>query len=98
MITSQSFRADELDGAGYGTAGHIMVVVGFTRTGDVIVNDPAAPTDAAVRKVYPRRQFETVWLRTKRVTSDGGVASGSGGIVYLIRPRGMPLPPGPGNW
>lgn len=86
VVTSQSFRADELDGAGYGTAGHLMVVVGFTESGDVIANDPASPSNAAVRRVYDRAQFETIWLRTKRHTASGSVASGSGGIAYIIKP------------
>ncbi|MEV5298197.1 peptidase C39 family protein [Amycolatopsis methanolica] len=86
VITSQSFRADELDGAGYGTAGHIMVVVGFTANGDVIANDPAANSNANVRTIYPRAQFENIWQRTKRHTEDGSVASGPGGVVYLITP------------
>jgi hypothetical protein len=84
VITSQSFRADELDGAGYGTAGHIMVVVGFTEDGDVIANDPASPSNEAVRRVYDRGQFENIWLRTKRYRADGSVAGGSGGIAYII--------------
>jgi hypothetical protein len=86
VITSQSFRAGEIDGARYDTEGHIMVVVGFTKTGDVIVNDPASPDDAAVRHIYPRKQFENVWLRTKRRTADGKVADGSGGIAYIVSP------------
>ncbi|NKQ55240.1 peptidase C39 family protein [Amycolatopsis sp. K13G38] len=86
VITSQSFRADELVGAGYGTAGHIMVVIGFTKDGDVIVNDPAANSDAGVRTVYKRAQFTNVWLRTKRYADDGTVASGTGGIAYVITP------------
>lgn len=86
VITSQSFRADELDNAGYGTSGHIMVVVGFTKDGDVIVNDPAANSNANVRTVYRRDQFENVWLRTKRYADDGSVASGTGGIAYIITP------------
>lgn len=86
VITSQSFRADELDNAGYGTSGHIMVVIGFTKDGDVIVNDPAANSDGNVRTIYKRAQFENVWLRTKRYTDDGSVASGTGGIAYLITP------------
>ncbi|SFP45352.1 Peptidase_C39 like family protein [Amycolatopsis arida] len=86
VITSQSFLSSELDGAGYGTAGHIMVVVGFTENGDVIVNDPASNTNEGVRNVYPRAQFETIWQRTKRYDANGKVASGPGGIVYLIRP------------
>ncbi|KAA2263040.1 peptidase C39 family protein [Solihabitans fulvus] len=92
VVTSQSFRADELDGAGYGTSGHLMVVVGFTPTGDVIANDPASATDAQVRHVYKRTQFENIWLRTKRYRADGSVGDGSGGVVYLIAPRGYPLP------
>ena len=42
-ITSQSFLKEELTGAGYGTAGHLMTVIGFTADGDVIANDPASP-------------------------------------------------------
>ncbi|MEW9548126.1 C39 family peptidase [Nonomuraea sp. NPDC050783] len=92
VITSQSFKKSELPGAGYGTDGHLMVVVGFTATGDVVANDPASPSDAAVRHVYPRAAFENVWLRS----------SSSGGIAYVIHPPGHALPattPGlPANW
>ncbi|MGV9308459.1 C39 family peptidase [Nonomuraea sp. NPDC003727] len=92
VITSQSFKKGELPGAGYGTDGHIMVVVGFTATGDVIANDPASPSNDAVRRIYPRADFENVWLRS----------SSSGGIVYVIHPPGHALPaatPGlPANW
>jgi hypothetical protein len=89
VITSQSFQADELDGAHYGSSGHIMVVVGFTPEGDVIANDPASPSNDAVRHVYNRAQFENIWLRTKRHAPDGSVADGSGGIAYIIRPNVM---------
>lgn len=85
VVTSQSFLAAELTGASYGTAGHLMVVVGFTEAGDVVVNDPAA---AGVRTVYRRHEFETVWLRTKRRLADGSVGGGPGGVVYLITPPG----------
>ncbi|MFB7983099.1 peptidase C39 family protein [Streptomyces vinaceus] len=86
VITSLSFRAEELTGAGYGTAGHLMTVVGFTATGDVVVNDPNSPDDTAVRHVYRRREWENAWLRTKRYNSAGKVASGSGGVCYLYAP------------
>lgn len=89
VITSQSFLASELDGAGYGTAGHLMCVVGFTSDGDVIANDPASHDDAAVRRIYNRRQFEDIWLRTKRYDAKGKVASGSGGVVYVYWPTGI---------
>ncbi|WP_433412773.1 C39 family peptidase [Microtetraspora malaysiensis] len=93
VVTSQSFKAAELPGAGYSTNGHLMVIIGFTATGDVIANDPASPDNDAVRRVYPRANFENVWLRS----------TGSGGIVYVIHPKaGNPLPPTtpglPANW
>ncbi|MER5935596.1 peptidase C39 family protein [Streptomyces sp. NPDC002054] len=86
VITSQSFREGELTGAGYGTAGHLMTVVGFTPSGDVVANDPHAPTNTAVRRVYKRREWENVWLRTKRYNATGKAVSGSGGICYLYAP------------
>ncbi|MFC0007872.1 C39 family peptidase [Micromonospora siamensis] len=100
VATSVSFLASELDGAGYGTSGHLMTVIGFTATGDVIANDPASPTNDAVRHVYQRGQFEQIWLRTKRTTASGGTGSGSGGIVYLIKPTGVAWPQvdGSTNW
>ncbi|WP_167155032.1 peptidase C39 family protein [Streptomyces sp. MBT27] len=85
-ITSQSFLATELTGAGYGTSGHLMTVTGFTADGDVIAHDPASPGDAAVRRVYKRHEFETIWLRTKRYNASGNVSSGTGGICYLYWP------------
>ncbi|MET8866319.1 C39 family peptidase [Nonomuraea sp. NPDC004580] len=89
VITSQSFKAHELPGSCYSTNGHILVVTGFTAEGDVVVNDPAAPTDGEVRRVYPRAAFEHVWLRS----------SGSGGIAYVLHPPDVPLPPSTnGNW
>jgi hypothetical protein len=86
LITSQSFIESELDGAGYGTSGHLMTVIGFTEDGDVIANDPASKDDAAVRHVYKRRQFENIWLRTKRHDANGKVRSGTGGVCYLYFP------------
>ncbi|MFJ4714818.1 peptidase C39 family protein [Streptomyces sp. NPDC088785] len=86
VITSQSFLKTELTGAGYGTSGHLMTVIGFTAAGDVIANDPASPDDPAVRRVYRRREWENIWLRTKRYNASGGVASGTGGVCYLYFP------------
>ncbi|GAA1011461.1 peptidase C39 family protein [Streptomyces thermogriseus] len=93
VITSQSFLESELTGAGYGTAGHLMTVVGFTADGDVVANDPASPDNEAVRRVYRRREFENIWLRTKRYDANGRVRSGTGGICYLI----FPARPAPGQ-
>ncbi|WP_411106588.1 peptidase C39 family protein [Streptomyces sp. cmx-4-9] len=86
VITSQSFTSGELTGAGYGTAGHLMTVIGFTAAGDVVANDPNSPDNAAVRRVYRRREFENVWLRTKRHNAAGKTVSGSGGVCYLYAP------------
>ncbi|MYX22260.1 peptidase C39 family protein, partial [Streptomyces sp. SID8380] len=86
VITSQSFLKTELTGAGYGTSGHLMTVIGFTADGDVIANDPASADDAAVRRVYQRAEWETIWLRTKRKTATGADASGTGGVCYLYFP------------
>ncbi|MET9902974.1 peptidase C39 family protein [Streptomyces sp. NPDC006446] len=85
-ITSQSFLKSELTGAGYGTSGHLMTVIGFTADGDVIANDPASPGDDAVRRVYKRSEFENIWLRTKRYNASGKVVSGTGGVCYLYFP------------
>ncbi|SER19155.1 Peptidase_C39 like family protein [Streptomyces sp. yr375] len=85
-MTSQSFLKGELTGAGYGTSGHLMTVIGFTAEGDVIANDPFSADDGAVRRVYARREFENIWLRTKRYNASGKVTSGTGGVCYLYFP------------
>jgi hypothetical protein len=91
LVVSVSFKKGELTGAGYGTNGHLMVIRGFTATGDVIANDPAShliPNNNAVRVVYDREEFENVWVPH------------SGGIVYVIAPADhrLPAPPAQANW
>jgi hypothetical protein len=39
-----------------------------------------------VRRVYRRREFENIWLRTKRYNASGQVVSGTGGVCYLYFP------------
>lgn len=83
VIISVSFAKNELDGAGYGTNGHLMVVVGFDENGDVVVNDPAShliPDDGQVRFTYRRDQLENAWVPH------------SGGTVYVIHPESVRLP------
>ncbi|MGC0273708.1 C39 family peptidase [Pseudactinotalea sp. Z1739] len=83
LICSMSFTEADLDGAGYGTNGHLLTIVGFDADGDVVVNDPASQDEAddgKVRVTYPRDQFESLWLTT------------SGGLVYVIAPPGHALP------
>ncbi|WP_408896798.1 C39 family peptidase [Nocardioides sp. R1-1] len=87
-VISLAFGRGELTGAPISSsAGHLLVVVGFTATGDVIVNDPAAGSNDAVRRVYARGQLERLWLQA------------SGGMAYVIRDPAHPLPAAPGgNW
>jgi hypothetical protein len=83
LVASLSFKKNELPGAGYGTNGHLMVIVGFTATGDVVVNDPAShliKSNDQVRTVYDRESFENAWVPH------------SGGLVYVIHPASTPLP------
>ncbi|CAG6395866.1 C39 family peptidase [Streptomyces cocklensis] len=93
VAISVAFDNGELTGSGYGTAGHLMVVVGFTQTGDFIVNDPFSASDAQVRHVYARSQLENIWLRTYWTRADGSKGYGSGGVAYVITPHDMALPP-----
>ena len=88
LVLSVSYRAGQVPGADYDTNGHLLMVAGFTATGDPVVNDPAADDNAAVRKVFGRAELEAAWLNA------------SGGVVYVIRPPHLPLPapPAQANW
>ena len=78
---SFAFKVGELPGAPISsTNGHLAVLVGFDAAGNPIVNDPAAPADRSVRRVYPRGALEGVWL------------GASGGTVYLIYPPDWSTP------
>jgi hypothetical protein len=81
LVASIAFQSNKLTGADIkSTNGHLVVIVGFTGDGHVIVNDPASPDDASVEHVYDRAQFENAWI------------GGSGGIVYVDRPAGWATP------
>ncbi|HET9808194.1 MAG TPA: C39 family peptidase [Candidatus Limnocylindria bacterium] len=67
------------------TNGHLLVIRGFAANGDVITNDPAVRANAQARKVYPRADFERIWL------------GGSTGTVYVIHPPAVRLPANVGN-
>jgi hypothetical protein len=95
VAISVAFDNGELTGSGYGTAGHLMVVTGFTSAGDFIVNDPFSASDAQVRHVYARAQLENIWLRTYWTRADGSTGYGSGGVAYVITPHDKALPPVP---
>ena len=80
LIMSIAFKPGELPGAPITqTAGHLIVLRGFDKRGDPIVNDPAAPSNAATRIVYPRIPLENAW-------------SHSGRTAYVSYPYGYPAP------
>ncbi|WGX95728.1 C39 family peptidase [Nocardioides sp. L-11A] len=87
-VISLAFARGELAGAPISSSnGHLLVIVGFTTTGDVIVNDPAASGNDGVRRVYSRAQLERAWLQA------------SGGAANVVHDAAHPLPPAPaGNW
>jgi hypothetical protein len=81
VVASLAWETGELTAAPLArSAGHLLVICGFTAEGDVIVHDPAAPSDAQVERVYPRLTFERLWQRS------------SHGVAYLIYPEGWPMP------
>ncbi len=76
-----SWKQGDLTGAAVPSSeGHLMVLVGFDEAGNPIVNDPAAPSDAGVRRTYDRAELESLWLESSR------------GTVYLIYPPGAAVP------
>ena len=81
VVLSIAWSKGQLTGASIeSTAGHLLVLVGFDAAGNPIINDPAAPNDAAVQRTYLRSEFEPLWL------------SASAGTAYLIYPAGWPVP------
>jgi hypothetical protein len=58
-------------------SGHLVVCVGFTESGDVVINDPG--TRQNVRKVFPRANLIDAWAYSKNA-------------VYLIYPKAAKLP------
>jgi Peptidase_C39 like family len=73
LALSIAWGVGELEGAHIAkSGGHLVVLRGFTKSGDVIINDPAAKTDAGVRTVYQRAELERAWI------------GHSGGVVYVI--------------
>lgn len=80
-ILSVAWGKGQLTGAPIeSTAGHLIVLVGFDAAGNPVVNDPAAASDATVRRTYLRSELEPLWL------------SASAGTAYLIYPVGWAVP------
>lgn len=76
LAVSVRFNAGELPGAPLSWSnGHLMVLTGFDAQGNPVVNDPAAQSDAGVKRTYPRAVFERLWLNH------------AGGMAYVMAPR-----------
>lgn len=81
LAVSLGWKKGELPGAPLpSSTGHLMVLIGFDPQGNPVLNDPAAPTDAEVRRTYPRAAFEKLWL------------AHSGGLGYVMAPPTAALP------
>jgi hypothetical protein len=76
LALSIAWKFGALTGAALPSSnGHLLVLRGFAKNGDPIVNDPAAATDVAVRRVYKRAELEKIWIEA------------SGGIVYILEAK-----------
>lgn len=81
IIISVAWQPGTLDNAPIPrSAGHLLVVAGFTTGGRVLVADPRGDTEAEVRREYDAAQLEYAWQ------------SASQGTAYVIHPRGWPVP------
>lgn len=68
---------NRLRGKGREPSGHLVVCVGFTEQGDVVINDPGTLNN--VRKVFPRANLVDAWAYSRNT-------------VYLIYPTNQRLP------
>lgn len=76
LALSIRFKAGELPNSPISFSnGHVMVLIGFDPQGNPVLNDPAARSDAAVQRTYPRAIFERLWL------------THSGGMAYVMAPQ-----------
>ena len=81
LAVSLGWKKGELPGAAIASSsGHLMVLVGFDKDGNPVLNDPAASSNETVRRSYPRAAFERLWQEH------------SGGTVYVMAPAGKALP------
>lgn len=70
-----------LPGRPYDAEGHLTVCIGFTESGDLVINDPAAHFDRGqkVRHIYKRQDVIKAW-------------SSSHNTVYLVYPETAKIP------
>jgi hypothetical protein len=68
--------------------GHLVVCIGFTKDGDVVINDPATRLERgdSVRRIYQRADVIHSWTK-------------SDNVVYLVFPENAKIPPNRyGHW
>lgn len=70
------------DGRPPDSDGHLIVCIGFTPGGDVVINDPATRLDRgeSVRHIYKRANVIRSWTKSHNA-------------VYLVYPEGLAIPP-----
>jgi len=70
-----------LPGRPYDPAGHLIVCIGFTENGDVVVNDPATRLNKGetVRRIYKREDVARAWTKSHNA-------------VYLVYPEHASIP------
>lgn len=74
VVLSHSWKKGELSNAPIeSSSGHLILVIGFTKEGDLVVNDPAAKP-GEVRRIYKRNEIARTWQKN------------GAGIVYIFRP------------
>ena len=69
-------------------AGHLVVCIGFTKDGDVVINDPATRLDRgqSVRRIYKRENVINSWTQSHHA-------------VYLVYPENAKIPANEyGHW
>jgi Peptidase_C39 like family len=78
MSVSSYLTNDRHDGP---DNGHLIVCLGFTKTGDMVVNDPGVSLKRgeSVRRIYPRERVINAWKKSKNT-------------VYLVYPETWPIP------
>lgn len=87
VVTSISYQL-LYDRPSSASNGHLVVCIGLTEKGDVVINDPWADFKKGdkVRAVIPRANFVKAWAHSKNT-------------AYLIHPESWPMPAnGAGRW
>ena len=70
VIASITFGPGELKNSPIKkTAGHLVVIRGIDKKGDIIVNDPASKDNKGVTRVYDAIEFANAWFKNKYGTA-----------------------------